>query len=167
MLPRCPGCCHDQRQQLDPVPLLFSTLSFLGLEESRNSKHSFISIMADSVLGCAQNPDGSLRDASEIQFFNDVDDQHPISGPLPARTSSSGIHAFFTGAARPVGKVVGSRRSSRTSRPSARVTDPNNAEGSTSSGKRKLTSPAPGSRKILMSHPWKMARKLTIRRART
>ncbi|KAJ6626280.1 hypothetical protein B0H10DRAFT_2211472 [Mycena sp. CBHHK59/15] len=98
---------------------------------------------------CAQNPDGSIRNASEIQFFNDVDDQHPISGPLPARTFSSGIHAFFTVAARPVGKVAGSRRSSRTSRPraSARVTDPNNAEGSTSSGKRKLTSPAPGSRK--------------------
>ncbi|KAJ7084240.1 hypothetical protein C8R44DRAFT_894208 [Mycena epipterygia] len=41
--------------------------------------------MAQSDLGCAQNSDGSLRDASEIQFYNDVDDERPISGPSSSR----------------------------------------------------------------------------------
>lgn len=100
--------------------------------------------MSESLLGCAQNPDGSLREASQIQFFNDVDDEHPISGPPSA--SSSALHPFFTGKAHPVGIVAGSRRSTRKPRPSARLADPDNAEGSTSSGKRKLSA-APRSRK--------------------
>ncbi|KAJ7910781.1 hypothetical protein B0H13DRAFT_1876378 [Mycena leptocephala] len=37
--------------------------------------------MATSDLGCAQNPDGSLRDASEIEFFNDVDDSPNFGSP--------------------------------------------------------------------------------------
>lgn len=92
--------------------------------------------MAQSGLGCAQNSDGSLRDASEIQFFNDVDDEHPISSPSSTRTSSSrSLAPIFTQRVKPVGKVAGSRRpsprrSSRTSRPSARAADPNNAEAS-------------------------------------
>ncbi|KAJ7193210.1 hypothetical protein GGX14DRAFT_325415, partial [Mycena pura] len=80
-----------------------------------------------SNLGCAQNSDGSLRDASQIQFFNDVDDEQSISGPPSA--SSSVLHPFFTGNAHPVGIVAGSRRSGRKPRPSARLVDPDNAEG--------------------------------------
>ncbi|KAJ6616065.1 hypothetical protein B0H10DRAFT_1414526 [Mycena sp. CBHHK59/15] len=100
--------------------------------------------MASTDLGCAQNPDGSLRDASEIAFYSDPDDEVPIAGP-----SSSKIHPLFT-QLHPLGKVAGSRCSShccssRTSHPSARVTDPNNAESSTTAGKRKAedTSTAP------------------------
>ncbi|KAJ7488681.1 hypothetical protein B0H11DRAFT_1912832 [Mycena galericulata] len=104
--------------------------------------------MSNSTLGCAQNSDGTLREASEIQFFHDVDDQHPISGPSAAGSSSSPTHPFFTGTARPVGKIAGSRRSARQPRPSARISDPNNVEGSGSrSGKRKQASPAPAARK--------------------
>ncbi|KAJ7266088.1 hypothetical protein C8J57DRAFT_1329370 [Mycena rebaudengoi] len=80
--------------------------------------------MVDSSLGCAQNADDSLRDASDIQFYNDADDEHPISGPNSTRP----IHGFFTGAAQPVGKVASARRSGRESRPSACIKDPNNAK---------------------------------------
>ncbi|KAJ7668067.1 hypothetical protein B0H17DRAFT_1210132 [Mycena rosella] len=100
--------------------------------------------MSHSALGCAQNEDGSLRDASQILWYNDVDDEHSISGPPPASTASSSrpLAPIFT-RAKPVGKVAGSRRSSprrssRASRPSARAIDPNNAEASTAFGKRKL-----------------------------
>ncbi|KAJ6505291.1 hypothetical protein C8R45DRAFT_776468, partial [Mycena sanguinolenta] len=78
-----------------------------------------------STLGCAQNSDGSLRNASEIQFYHDVDDEHPISGPQSA--SSRPLAPIFT-RGKPVGMVAGSRRSTRASRPSARVMDPDNAE---------------------------------------
>ncbi|KAJ7789292.1 hypothetical protein B0H14DRAFT_2627372 [Mycena olivaceomarginata] len=37
--------------------------------------------MSASALVCTQNSDGSLKDASQIVFFNNVDDGHPISGP--------------------------------------------------------------------------------------
>ncbi|KAJ6485598.1 hypothetical protein C8R45DRAFT_277076 [Mycena sanguinolenta] len=74
--------------------------------------------MDDSVLGCAQKADGTLRDASEINWFNDRDDEQPTSGPA---VSSSQLHPFFTGTAKPVGKIAGARRSARTTRPSART----------------------------------------------
>ena len=32
------------------------------------------------MSGCAIGADGQLLDASEIEFFNDVDDDMPISG---------------------------------------------------------------------------------------
>ncbi|KAK7002433.1 hypothetical protein R3P38DRAFT_3215592 [Favolaschia claudopus] len=41
--------------------------------------------MSDSALGCAQNLDGSLRDASDIPWYNDVDDSALLSGPPPPR----------------------------------------------------------------------------------
>ncbi|KAJ6474858.1 hypothetical protein C8R45DRAFT_1160058, partial [Mycena sanguinolenta] len=81
----------------------------------------------DSILGCAQKADGTLRDASEINWFNDRDDEQPTSGPA---ASSFQPHPFFTGTAKPVGKIAGARRSARTTRPSARMIDPNNAESS-------------------------------------
>ncbi|KAF5317589.1 hypothetical protein D9758_018466 [Tetrapyrgos nigripes] len=37
---------------------------------------------------CAVNPDGSLKDASEIVFYNDVDDMEPISGPSATGAAS-------------------------------------------------------------------------------
>ncbi|KAJ6603950.1 hypothetical protein B0H10DRAFT_2229558 [Mycena sp. CBHHK59/15] len=96
--------------------------------------------MSQSTLGCAQKPNGTLLDASEIQWFNDVDDDHPISGSATA-SSSRPLAPIFT-RAKPVGKIAGSRRpsprrSSRSTRPSARITDPNNIEAPTVSVKRK------------------------------
>ncbi|KAJ7023244.1 hypothetical protein C8F04DRAFT_1271566 [Mycena alexandri] len=53
--------------------------------------------MASSDLGCAQNPDRSLWDASEIHFFNDVDDAVPISGPSPCNArANTPVHLLFT-----------------------------------------------------------------------
>ncbi|KAJ7767712.1 hypothetical protein B0H16DRAFT_1453332 [Mycena metata] len=101
--------------------------------------------MTESALGCAQNFDGSLRDAADIVFYQDRDDEHPISAPA-ASSSTRKIHGFFTGATKPVGKVAGSRRSARTSQPSGRLTDPNNAESSVSAGKRKAAPTAATSR---------------------
>ncbi|KAJ7106433.1 hypothetical protein C8R43DRAFT_906248 [Mycena crocata] len=103
--------------------------------------------MAETALGCAQNADGSLRDASQITFYNDRDDDVPITGP--EASSSTQLHPFFTGSAKPLGKVAGSRRrSSRTTRPSARMADPNNAESSVSAGKRKAVTVMTASRKM-------------------
>ncbi|KAJ6454518.1 hypothetical protein DFH09DRAFT_1116871 [Mycena vulgaris] len=73
--------------------------------------------MTESALGYAQNADGSLRDAKDIDFFEDRNDEHPISSPT---ASSSKVHPFFTGSAKPVGQVAGSRRSARKSQPSNR-----------------------------------------------
>ncbi|KAJ6596097.1 hypothetical protein B0H10DRAFT_1960212 [Mycena sp. CBHHK59/15] len=96
--------------------------------------------------GCAQNADGSLRDASEIQWYNGAADEHPISGPSSssASTSATPLHPIFTNGVRPLDKVGGvrrssPRRSSRTSKPSARAVDPNNAEVRPNSGKRKAS----------------------------
>ncbi|SRR6266481_4614015 len=36
-----------------------------------------------SLDQCAQNPDGSLKDANEIQWFYDKDDAEPL-GPIPS-----------------------------------------------------------------------------------
>ncbi|KAJ7824422.1 hypothetical protein B0H13DRAFT_1919143 [Mycena leptocephala] len=108
--------------------------------------------MSQSAFGCAQNPDGSLRDASEIQFYNDVDDEHPISAAGTSSSTRPLAPIFARGT--PVGKVAGSRRpsprhSSRTSRPSARAIDLSNAEASIGSSKRKAApeNPPTGARK--------------------
>lgn len=113
-------------------------------------------------LGCAVRPDGSLKDASEIDWHFDKDDDTPSSpaeklcGSGPP-DSSQILHPFFSGHASPAVLVAGSRRSSRTSRPSNRVVDPDNVMNSaigTSStrkvatGKRKAQNHKPACRVI-------------------
>lgn len=107
------------------LPLHFSSLS---------SSHSSV-IMSDR--GCAQDENGNLLSPSKIQWYNDVDDEAPMPGsnaaassspaPPPVASSSkfkpSTITRFFV-----ADNVAGSRRSNRTTRPSARVTDPDNME---------------------------------------
>ncbi|KAJ6475918.1 hypothetical protein DFH09DRAFT_1342562 [Mycena vulgaris] len=51
--------------------------------------------MASSDLGCAQNANGSLRDASEIDFFYDVDNMAPLAGPSSSNPSAP-LHPLFT-----------------------------------------------------------------------
>ncbi|KAJ6459902.1 hypothetical protein C8R45DRAFT_1030098 [Mycena sanguinolenta] len=102
---------------------------------------------AAPTLGCAQNSDGSLRNASEIPWFNDPDDENPTSGSSSSGTSTSAlpVHPLFTKTIRPLDKVAGARRSSptrrstRASKPSARASDPNNAEATSNSTKRKAS----------------------------
>lgn len=65
-------------------------------------------------------PDGELLDASDIQFFNDPDDDVPIPAVPEATSTPSGgqathITQFF-------------RRSDRARKRSSRLTDPNNVE---------------------------------------
>lgn len=64
--------------------------------------------MEEVVLGCAQNADGSLRDASDIKWYNDAD-EHPISGPSSSSASGSAasLHPIFTKGVRPLDKVGG------------------------------------------------------------
>jgi hypothetical protein len=90
---------------------------------------------------CAIGPDGKLKDASEITWFNDPDDEFPIeplstdismaaSSSLPASHDSSSsqttsrVNAFsvlLSKGAKPTNTTAGSRRSTRTVKPSAKV----------------------------------------------
>jgi hypothetical protein len=57
-------------------------------------------------LGCAVHPDGSLKDASEIEWHFDKDDETPLtaaqksprSGPASSMSSQS-LHPFLLGCA--------------------------------------------------------------------
>lgn len=114
---------------------------------------------------CAVGSDGNLLDASEIQWFHDADDEHPlppvsssISVPPESGTVASSepeVHPFFRGRGAPAVIVAGARRSTRAIRPSTRVTDPNNAEPSTSTRHKRSRKESPPhrrtSRKIVQS----------------
>jgi hypothetical protein len=124
--------------------------------------------------GCAVNLDGSLKDASEIEWHFDKDSPgdetlltvaekslSSASGPGPAVSepeSSQTLHPFFSGHAQaPAIFVAGSRRSGRTIRPSNRVVDPDNAMNSAPGpskskvtiGKRKAPSTQKSSRRVV------------------
>ncbi|KAF8799820.1 hypothetical protein BYT27DRAFT_7217371 [Phlegmacium glaucopus] len=75
-------------------------------------------------LGCAVHPDGTLKDASEIEWQYDKDDDAPMAS---CSSSSKSIASFFAKKALPANLVAGSRHSARTTRPSARILDPENA----------------------------------------
>jgi hypothetical protein len=64
--------------------------------------HSFLpTIMPDQSDQCAIGPDSHLKDAYEIVWHNNLDDEHPILAPGPSATaekSSILVHHFFTGA---------------------------------------------------------------------
>ena len=85
---------------------------------------------------CALAADGSLLDASAIVFYNDPDDDTPLPG---SAATSTPLHPFFRGNPAPGKIAAGSRRSARVTRPSARVTDPNNVEASAAMRKRSAT----------------------------
>jgi hypothetical protein len=67
---------------------------------------------------CAVGPDGTLLDASKIVWYNDADDDAPLS-------TAKGLANRL-----PSPKIASSRRPQRTVRPSAKASDPNNAESS-------------------------------------
>jgi hypothetical protein len=74
--------------------------------------------MTDSSnFGCAVRSDGSLKDASEISWHYDVDDDLPIA-PVGSTSSTPisppNIHPFFTSHPAPAKMVAGSRRSACT-----------------------------------------------------
>jgi len=67
-------------------------------------------------LGCAQHADGSLRDASEIEWTFDKDESI-LFPSVNEHEGSSLIHPFFTGAIPPAMMVGGARRSTQTHHP--------------------------------------------------
>lgn len=97
---------------------------FLGV------RRSVLAMSLPSHDQCALNANGVLKDASEIAFFNDPDDDEPIS-PTPAlaasasssRLQSSTLDDFFHNSGIRLAKVVaGTRRAStRQKRPTAKV----------------------------------------------
>ena len=89
-------------------------------------------------LGCAVHPNGSLKDASEIEWHFDKDDETPLtaaeklpsSGPTLS-SSSWTPHPFFSGHAQvPAIFVAGSRCSGHAICPSNCIVDPDNAMNS-------------------------------------
>jgi hypothetical protein len=83
------------------------------------------------MSGCAVASDGSLLSPSKIDFYDDPDDVNPISGPsLVAQaapststcTSATTLDNYFT-SHQPATKLAGVRRTTRPSKPSARVRD--------------------------------------------
>ncbi|KAG1771996.1 hypothetical protein EV702DRAFT_1048766 [Suillus placidus] len=106
---------------------------------------------------CALNADGTLKDASDITFFNDPDDEVPLpqvaSSAQPSSSTTSAKDAFsvlLKAGRTPATVAAGSRRSGQPSKPLACIRDADNACGlssSTNPRKRALSSatdhPAP------------------------
>ncbi|KAG1848572.1 hypothetical protein F4604DRAFT_1593860 [Suillus subluteus] len=95
--------------------------------------------MSEPEAQCALNPDGSLKDAEDIVFYNDPDDAVPISAPSSAQPSTDAFSVLLQTGCKPVPLTAGARRSICTSKPSARLRDSDNACSSTSR-KRALSS---------------------------
>ncbi|KAG1734224.1 uncharacterized protein EDB91DRAFT_1251009 [Suillus paluster] len=83
---------------------------------------------------CALNADGSLKDASNITFFNDPDDKVPLpqvpSSAQPSSSTTSTKDAFsvlLKAGHTPATVTAGSWRSGRPSKPSAHIRDADNA----------------------------------------
>jgi hypothetical protein len=103
---------------------------------------------------CAVGPDGKLLDAKDIEWYEDADSSEPINQattPSVTTTSSSAaFHPFFRGGPAPAVVVAGARRSGRATRPSNRITDPDNAEAlsSATTHKRKASGSMAAGRRI-------------------
>ncbi|KAG1727148.1 hypothetical protein EDD22DRAFT_853456 [Suillus occidentalis] len=76
---------------------------------------------------CALNSDGSLKDASDIVFYNNPDDHTP----LPQVPPKNAFTALLQSGRKPALTMAGSQRSTRTSRPSTCVRDADNVSSST------------------------------------
>jgi hypothetical protein len=92
---------------------------------------------SDPNTQCARNADGTLKEASEINFFHDVDDANPIQAPKDA------FSVLLQAGHKPSPLIAGSRRSTHTSKPSARLRDTDNAYSSSSAQKRALSASSP------------------------
>ncbi|TFK36076.1 hypothetical protein BDQ12DRAFT_725378 [Crucibulum laeve] len=88
--------------------------------------------MAPAKLGCAQNPDGSLKDVSKILWFNDKDEDMPLHAAPSASTSTSTsaapptLHPLFSSQTPAAAFITGSHCSKRPAHPSSHLLDPDN-----------------------------------------
>ena len=96
---------------------------------------------------CAVGPDGKLLNAKDIKWCEDVDSSEPINkattpSSITTTNSSTAIHPFFSGGPAPAVVVAGACCSRRTTRPSNRITNPDNAKASSlaTTHKRKASS---------------------------
>jgi hypothetical protein len=97
----------------------------------------------ESPRGHAVRADGQLKDASEMEWTYDNDESVPFpsaSVTIPATDDASATppsekspHPFFTHTKQPARIIAGTRRSTRTSRPSQRVREANETPLATSS----------------------------------
>jgi hypothetical protein len=87
---------------------------------------------------CAVADNGTLKDANDIQWFNNADYIIPIpaSRPLTASSSVSSVTSLddYFASHLPAKKVGGKRQSTRIHIPSKRTADPDNAEATGSAG---------------------------------
>ncbi|KAG2116266.1 hypothetical protein DEU56DRAFT_761543 [Suillus clintonianus] len=109
---------------------------------------------------CALNADGSLKDAADITFFNDPDDDVPLPNvppstqPSTSTASTRDAYSVLLKAGRtPATVAAGSRRSGRPLKPSARMRDADNACGLSSGTRKRALSSAtdhPAPKKVAM-----------------
>jgi hypothetical protein len=86
---------------------------------------------------CTVGPDSKLLDAKDIEWYEDVDSSEPINkattpSSITTTDSSTSIHPFFHGGPAPTIVVTGAHCSRRMTRPSNRITNPDNAKASSS-----------------------------------
>ncbi|KAG1739707.1 hypothetical protein EDB19DRAFT_1828709 [Suillus lakei] len=122
---------------------LLSNNAYL-FNQAQGSFNAYYELVGDWVFTykgskCALNPDGSLKDAKDIIFYNDPDDAIPISAPSSAQPPTDAFSVLLQTGCKPVPLTAGAQRSIRTSKPSARLRDSDNTCSSTSH-KRTLSS---------------------------
>jgi hypothetical protein len=127
LLRRIPGVCLLSCNLLFHVSEHSQQLKFWYKRSLRILSYPDTVPMSSSSDNCALGPDGKLLPAEEIQWFNDPDDPQPISAPpksgitaCPA-PSPNAFDVLLKKGVTPASVVVGSRRSARTSRPSAKL----------------------------------------------
>jgi hypothetical protein len=90
------------------------------------------------MSNCTLDSNGNLLDASQIEWYNDPDDQAPISSSARPLTTTSSVSStgptmigmFFHSLGSPTTKVAGARRSHRAMCPSAKIADLDNTVSS-------------------------------------
>ncbi|KAJ6447447.1 hypothetical protein C8R45DRAFT_1083900 [Mycena sanguinolenta] len=120
----CACLTAQNRSKSDHATCLFGRAPTTAQQSTTSTTTPFSDVLRKLTAFFAMPPN----------WFNDRDDELPTSGPA---ASSSRLHPFFTGTAKPVGKIAGARRrSAHTTRPSAHMIDPNNTESSVCAGVR-------------------------------
>ncbi|KAG1745060.1 uncharacterized protein EDB91DRAFT_1246574 [Suillus paluster] len=92
---------------------LLSDKAYLS-NQARGSVNAYYELVGDWVFTykgskCALNPDGSLKDAKDIVFYNDPDDAVPISTPSSAQPPTDAFSVLLQTGRKPVPLTAGAR----------------------------------------------------------
>ncbi|KAG2116642.1 uncharacterized protein F5147DRAFT_758226 [Suillus discolor] len=75
------------------------TLAFHGAESLCFDVLCFLPALPATTMSSACHPDGSLKDASEMEWYNDIDDDSPMlplaPAPTPAPTHNGNLNSFI------------------------------------------------------------------------